>query len=178
MEFDLHDKIESFATRWIMEASSPIAMLNRVILGVKSQFGSVKQMSDGYHTIETLYNYRALYNAGMFNSFAKDWYAYFTECAQKNWAYLPERAPNVEYNVHKSKRHNDGEVPFGNPDYFIVVAELPTGTISNHYTMDRWELFRIPEYPKSPAPYDGHTPEDVEDRIRRFLIGDWGKSLK
>ena len=104
------------------------------------------EVSDGYHTFNELYEYRLLYNASMFNELAKQ----------------------GMYDVHKSKRHSDGNYPFDNPDYFIVVAELPTGQISNHYRMKEWDLFDIPEKEKSNE-YDGHTPKDVAERLRSFL---------
>ena len=102
-------------------------------------------ISDGYHTFNELYEYRLLYNASMFNELAK----------QKL------------YDVHKSKRHSDGEECFGG-GWFIVQAQLPTGQISNHYEMKDWDLFQIPEKEKA-NPYDGHTSQDVAKRLREFL---------
>ena len=104
------------------------------------------EVSDGYHIFNELYEYRLLYNASMFNELAKQGL----------------------YDVHKSKRHSDGEVPFGDSNWFIVMAELPTGQISNHYEMKDWNLFQIPEKEKANK-YDGHTPKDVAERIRKFL---------
>ena len=104
------------------------------------------EISDGYHTFNELYEYRLLYNASMFNELAKQ---------------------NL-YDVHKSRLHSDGTVPFDNPDYFIVVAELPTGQISNHYKMKDWDLFDIPVKDKANK-YDGHSPKDVAERLRKFL---------
>ena len=104
------------------------------------------EVSDGYHTFNELYEYRLLYNASMFNELAKQ---------------------NL-YDVHKSKRHSDGEVPFGDSNWFIVMAELPTGQISNHYEMKDWDLFDIPEK-EIANEWDGHTPKDVAERLRRFL---------
>ena len=103
-------------------------------------------ISDGYHTFNELYEYRLLYNASMFNELAKQGL----------------------YDVHKSKRHSDGTIPFGDENWFIVQAELPTGQISNHYEMKDWELFNVPEKEKA-NPYDGHTPQDVAKRLRIFL---------
>ena len=104
------------------------------------------EVSDGYHTFNELYEYRLLYNASMFNELAKQ---------------------NL-YDVHKSKRHSDGEIPFGDSNWFIVMAELPTGQISNHYEMKDWDLFDIPEK-EIANEWDGHTPKDVAERLRRFL---------
>lgn len=103
-------------------------------------------ISDGYHTFNELYEYRLLYNASMFNELAKQGL----------------------YDVHKSKKHSDGTIPFGDENWFIVQAELPTGQISNHYEMKEWDLFNIPEKEKA-NPYDGHTPQDVAKRLRDFL---------
>lgn len=110
-------------------------------------------ISDGYHTFNELYEYRLLYNASMFNELAKQGL----------------------YDVHKSKKHSDGTIPFGDENWFIVQAELPTGQISNHYEMKDWDLFKIPEKEKA-NPYDGHTPKDVAKRLRDFLTLD--KSIK
>lgn len=77
------------------------------------------EISDGYHTFNELYYYRMLYNAAFFNMLPKEW-------------------------THKSKRHNDGEECFGG-GWFIVMANLPTGQISNHYELKDWNLFQIPE---------------------------------
>lgn len=54
-------------------------------------------ISDGYHTFNELYEYRLLYNASMFNEFAKQGL----------------------YDVHKSKRHSDGTIPFGDENWLI-----------------------------------------------------------
>lgn len=106
----------------------------------------IEKFTDGYHSFEELYDYRLLYNAALFNEFAKQ---------------------NL-YDVHKSKLHSDGEVPFGDPNWFIVMAELPTGQISNHYEMKHWDLFNVPEKDFANE-YDGHSPQDVADRLRAFL---------
>lgn len=104
-------------------------------------------VSDGYHTFNELYEYRLLYNAAFFNELAR----------------------REACDVHKSKRHSDGEIPFEDPNWFIVMAELPTGQISNHYEMKDWDLFQIPEKDVANK-WDGHSPYDVAERIRRYLL--------
>lgn len=103
------------------------------------------EVSDGYHTFNELYEYRMLYNAALFNEFAKQGL----------------------YDVHKSRKHSDGEYPFGNSNWFIVMAELPTGQISNHYEMKDWDKFQIPEKPLANK-WDGHSPKDVAKRLTNF----------
>lgn len=100
--------------------------------------------SDGYHTFKELYEFRKVYNAALFN----------------------EWAMQGKYHVHKSMKHSDGELCFGG-GWFIVVAMLPAGQISNHYKMEDWDMFRIPELEKAFS-FDGHTSQDVIDRLKRL----------
>lgn len=116
--------------------------------------------TDGYHTFEELYEFRKMYNAALFNEWAKNWY--MAKYVHKKS--VDERF--VLYDVHKSWRHNDGEKCFGTDDYFIVVAKLPLGQISNHYHKDDWDLFKIPEAPKAKYKFDGHTSKDVLERLK------------
>jgi hypothetical protein len=113
-----------------------------------SFFGDdIGAFSDGYHTFDELYEFRKVYNALLFNEWSK----------------------KEEYKVHKSKRHSDGEECFGG-GWFVVVAELPTGQITNHYKNKDWDLFQIPEHDKALIPYDGHTPQDALKRMKNFCL--------
>lgn len=103
----------------------------------------VEKISDGYHTFEEVYDLKMMYNATLFNL----------------WAELGK------YDVHKSKLHNDGEKPFGG-GYFIVVAKLPKGQISNHYKLEFWDLFKIPTEPKVKFKFDNHTDKTVISRLK------------
>lgn len=100
-------------------------------------------ISDGYHTFSSLYDIRKVYNAALFN----------------------EWGLTNKYNVHKSKKHYDGELCFGG-GWFIVTAELPTGQISNHYRLEDWDLFKIPETEEALFEFDGHGTQDVIDRLK------------
>jgi len=103
----------------------------------------VGDCSDGYHTLNELYEFRKVYNAVLFN----------------------EWAAQNKYNVHKSTKHFEGDECFGG-GWFIVVAVLPDGQISNHYEMKDWNLFKIPEHEKALFEFDGHTAGDVLQRLR------------
>lgn len=83
----------------------------------------IGEVSDGYHTFNELYRYRMLYNAAFFNLLAR----------------------NGQVEVCKSRKHSDGEKCFGSDDWFIVMAILPTGQVSNHYESKYWDLFDVPE---------------------------------
>ncbi len=100
------------------------------------------ETSDGYHTFNELYEFRKIYNAVLFN----EWYRL------------------DKYQIHKSKKHFDGEECFGG-GWFIVMATLPTGQISNHYELKDWDLFRCVARDKADK-WDGHTAQDVCERLK------------
>ena len=97
--------------------------------------------SDGYHTFKELYEFRAAYNIALFNEWT---------CVGK-------------YDVHKSWCHSDGQKCFDG-GWFIVVATLPCGDISNHYEEAVWDCFACPARDKAKE-WDGHTPQDVIVRL-------------
>ncbi len=103
------------------------------------------EISDGYHTFNELYQYRMLYNAIAFNELC-----------------------NRGFKVQKSIRHNDGELCFGG-SYFIVIADLPTGQVSNHYKIKYWDLFHVQEVEILTIVYDGHTANEAADRLESFV---------
>lgn len=105
----------------------------------------VGDVSDGYHSFRELYEFRKMYNAALFN----------------------EWSSAGKYEVHKSLKHFDGEDCFGG-GWFIVVAVLPGGQITNHYKVDDWGMFRVPVKDKALYEYDGHTGADVLDRLREI----------
>ena len=111
-------------------------------LGKQKEPEDKGEISDGYHTFNELYYYRMLYNAAFFNLLPKEW-------------------------VHKSKKHHDGEECFGG-GWFIVMANLPTGQISNHYELKNWVLFQIPEKEIADE-WDGHTPQEAAERLNKYL---------
>ena len=113
---------------------------------IEKILNNIGEFSDGYHTFNELYDYRKAYNAAFFNELAKQGL----------------------YDVHKSRLHSDGEIPFGDPNWFIVMSELPTGQISNHYEMKDWDLFDIPEKERANI-WDGHSPQDVYERLVKYL---------
>ena len=102
--------------------------------------------SDGYHTFNELYEFRKAYNAALFN----------------------EWAAGGKCSVHKSWRHHDGELCFGG-GWFIVVAVLPAGQISNHYEAKDWDLFAVPEAESALFEFDGHSGFDVVARLKAYI---------
>lgn len=118
----------------------------------KQELRVTGETSDGYHTFNELYEYRMMYNAALFN----------------------EWATQGKYDVHLSYRHSDGELCFGKEDYFVVVAELPTGQITNHYKGKYRHLFAAVPERELANKYDGHTPKQALERLAQLtaLEGD------
>lgn len=114
---------------------------NDCLLRVKSMVSKapstdVEKMSDGYHTFADLYEQRLILSAALVKNNPHAW---------------------------KSKRHEDGSVPFGG-GWFIMGFDTDEGCYTYHYELKDWDLFQCEELDKG-KPWDGHTSKDV----RRLL---------
>ena len=96
----------------------------------------VEKMSDGYHTFAGVYEQRLILSAALAKNNPHAW---------------------------KSKRHEDGSVPFGG-GWFIMGFDTDEGCYTYHYELKDWDLFQCKELDKG-KPWDGHTSKDV----RRLL---------
>ena len=96
----------------------------------------VEKMSDGYHTFADLYEQRLILSAALAKNNPRAW---------------------------KSKRHEDGSVPFGG-GWFIMGFDTDEGCYTYHYELKDWGLFQCKELERG-KPWDGHTSKDV----RRLL---------
>ena len=94
----------------------------------------IGEFSDGFHTFNSLYHQRLILFAALVNTF-----------------------PSLAW---KSRKHSDGEVPFGG-GWFIVGVDTPKGPYTYHYEDKDWDLFRCREIETAPE-WDGHTDKDVE----------------
>lgn len=94
----------------------------------------IGEVSDGFHTFNSLYHQRLILFAALCNAYSKI--------------------------AWKSKRHDDGEIPFGG-GWFIVGIETPEGQYTYHYELKDWDLFKCKELDRAPK-WDGHTDKDVE----------------
>lgn len=97
--------------------------------------------------IDELYDFRMIYHAMIFNEWTKQGL----------------------YDVHKSFRHHDGEKCFDSDDWFIVIAMLPTGQVSNRYHKKYWQFFKCPEEYCAKHPWNGHSSMDVTKRLIQLL---------
>lgn len=146
-EIELDAGIKAWGSEPITVSEFEMSWHNEPVLVLPGFEEAESSDGDDYHSMDELYYYRMLYNALAFNT----------------WAEEPWNYPQVS----KSWKHSDGEDCFGG-GWFIVVAELPTGQITNHYEAKHWDLFKIPEVEVAPY-YDGHTPEEAAERMKAYL---------
>jgi hypothetical protein len=159
-----------------LEGAMRVSKNDYVIKGAKGEFYPCKPdvfdmtyvpesdmgtLSDGYHTFNELYEFRKIYNAALFNEWAK----MNGPIAVIDLSSESDINVKGKFLVHKSWKHNDGELCFGG-GWFIVSALLSTGLISNHYEAKDWDLFQVPEVEKALFPFDGHTSNDVLERLK------------
>jgi len=116
-------------------------LIDQAVAEERERMAVTENTSDGYHTFKELYEFRKIYNAVLFNEWTSD----------------------GKYQIHKSKKHSDGEECFGG-GWFIVMATLPTGQISNHYELKDWDLFDCQERELADK-WDEHTSQDVLTRL-------------
>lgn len=159
-DFLQHEAVHTWDTAQHQTAKKIIQILDET----EEEIGS---FCDGFHTFDELYEFRKIYNAALFNDWAKQVVNMEKEWVKTESGKLTTKVTKVEvkYDVHKSTRHFDGELCFGG-DWFIVVAILPTGQISNHYKMEDWDLFNIPISEKVKYEFDGHSGNDVLNRLK------------
>jgi hypothetical protein len=109
---------------------------------------------DGYHTFDELYDHRIT--------------LYIALCKHKHDLYALENPG--KHKVWRSKRHSDGELCFGTGTQFVVGIGTKAGEqITYHIPIERWhETDFIDEYTEAPAPFDGHTSDDVITRLKNL----------
>lgn len=115
-------------------------------------------VDDGYHTMYELYKHRMALFVALCNQFGKNELFWDTDA-------LSEFGVSKAW---KSKLHSDGTVPFNDERYFIAGLTTPYGQITYHMQINKWwDRFRVPELERAPE-YDGHTSDDVIERLLKL----------
>lgn len=119
------------------------ALINEGLASGEFTREEVQGLSDGVHSFADLYNSRMIWNALAF-----------------------QLIDYVGGTAYKSKLHNDGGSVDG---MFIVGAMTLYGQVTQHYPMDQWDVFRIPEIERLPWQFDGHGKKDVFFRLSELI---------
>lgn len=108
--------------------------------------GHPGQLTDGFHTMEELYDHRRALTAVI-----------------AAWA-----GRMAEPAAWRSKAHHPDDGPMFDGGYFIVGIELDTGTITYHYKLTHWDDFAaVPEVEHAPK-WDGAPPGETVARLLRL----------
>jgi hypothetical protein len=99
------------------------------------------KLTDGFHTMEELYEHRRALTAVL------------------------AAAAATEGDSWRSKAHHPDDDPMFAGGYFIVGINLPTGVITYHYKLSHWDDFAtVPELEHAPK-WDGATPGGSVTRL-------------
>lgn len=120
-----------------------VEQINELIqISKKEENIKTKEISDGHHTFQELYNQITIL-----------------------WAIMCNTPPTLSW---KSKKHDDEENnPMFNGD-FIVGINTPNGPATRHIKLEYWDLFAIQEL-KHALPYDGYSPKENTERLLSLI---------
>lgn len=125
------------------ERAGDVDELEKLVISVRS----LGQVSDGYHTIEELYDHRIT----LFIALCKR-----LQCDL--------RPPRMGQRVWRSKTHHDGTSWDG---WFIIGIDRDKGEqISYHLPLSRWEETNFADTLERAPEWDGHTSADVLERLK------------
>ncbi len=97
------------------------------------------ELSDGFHTMEELYDHRRALTAAL-----------AAERSDISW---------------RSKAHHPDDGPMFEGGYFIVGIDTPARTITYHYKLEHWDDFaEVPELEHAPK-WDGAQPDQTVVRL-------------
>lgn len=120
--------------------------------GMVMLVGTDIEISDGYHTMDELYEHRH----ELFIALVRQLDNYVTPlgCRHRCW---------------KSKLHNDGTMFDDSFILGISSSEFngPESQITYHLPLKYWDRINVMEFEMAP-PYDGHTSDDVLERLRKL----------
>ncbi len=122
--------------------------------------GEAMDAHDGYHSFTELYDHRITLYVALCKTLKTAWkeyiYKYELGDDNKDW-------PNP---VWRSKKHSDGEAWDG---WFILGIHKGKGEqITYHIPMSRWEDTNFADTLELAPEWDGHTPQDVLERLKNL----------
>lgn len=121
--------------------------------------GEELEISDGYHTMDELYEHRI--------------YLYISLCRAIAGLSLLGAARGVNKNlvihVWRSQRHSDGDLCFGTGTQFVLGIHKEKGTqITYHIPISKWDETAFAETLERAPEFDGHTSQDVLERLKKL----------
>lgn len=124
-------------------------------MGMQVPVESLADVTDGYHTIAELYDHRIT--------------LFIALCKQLKWSGDLNGCDAVipVYEVWRSKKHGDGKDAYDG--WFIMgIGKHKGSQISYHIPLSRWEETDFAETLEQAPPWDGHTSNDVLNRLKEL----------
>ena len=113
--------------------------------------GEKMQVSDGYHSMDDLYVHRTA--------------LFIALCRVLAYIATEDMSPNP---IWRSQKHSDGTMFDG---WFIMGAgKEQKEQITYHFPMSEWDKTSFAETLETAPMWDGHTSEDVLDRLYRLAL--------
>lgn len=109
------------------------------------------QVSDGYHTMDELYDHRITIFIALCRFIAK---------ADTYW-----EGP-ICPSVWRSKNHSDGEPAFGGTWFVLGIGWQKGDQITYHLPINLWESTHFAETLDKAPEFDGHSSADVLERLK------------
>lgn len=111
--------------------------------------GNDMEVSDGYHTMDELYEHRVR--------------LFIELCKFMNTRWEQDHFMSM-YEIWRSKLHHDGT---GYEDWFILGINKDKGEqITYHLPMSKWDETGFAETLEKAPEFDGHTSKDVLERLK------------
>ena len=111
------------------------------------------QVSDGFHTMDELYDHRITL-----------WIAL---CEMRANVMDANDSPYFE-DVWRSKRHSDGDLAFGGKWFVLGIGKDKGEQITYHLPIEKWDECDFAETLETAPEWDGHSPADVLERLSKL----------
>ena len=119
--------------------------------------GAPGMVRDGYHSFDELYDHRIT--------------LFIALCAVIQGGNDKGNIIDIDggpVEVWRSKKHSDGELAFGGAWFVLGVYKTTGKQITYHLPIERWNETGFAEELETAPPFDGHTPADVLERLKKL----------
>lgn len=131
---------------------------NDRLYDINSEGGEDMQVSDGYHTMDELYDHRIAL-----------WIVVCSSINYRNAVFKSQGTiMNGDHGVWRSKKHSDGEPAFGGTWFVLGIGKEPGNQITYHLPINMWESTDFVETLDKAPEWDGHSSADVLERLKKL----------
>lgn len=115
-------------------------------------------VSDGYHTMDELYEHRMCLWIVLCHA------VWAMSIASRNMGH-----PDMTIPVWRTKKHSDGELAFGGKWFVLGMYTEKGKQITYHLPIARWEECNFADILEKSPEFDGHTSADVLERLKNSI---------